>query len=174
MFHHHCDHFAGYSFVECRFADNSSLHVYLKLFSSLLPSNTRQPGPVAVLLGQMLKFSLIFSPVSHSLGVNRQTSSGCFLKSLAHTYILLSHTYIFTLAHTYILLSHTYIFTLTHTYILLSHTDIFTLKHTYVLLLHTYNLLSHTDILTLTHTYILFAQTYIFTLPHIHSTFTHI
>ena len=44
------------------------------LFASLLPPSTRQPGPIAVLLGQTLKLSLIFSPISHSLGVNRETS----------------------------------------------------------------------------------------------------
>ena len=38
----------------------------------------RQPGPFAVLLGQTLKLSFIFSPISHSLGVNRKTSSSCF------------------------------------------------------------------------------------------------
>ena len=37
--------------------------------------SSRQPGPVAVLLGQ-LRF--ILSPISHSLGVDRETSSGCF------------------------------------------------------------------------------------------------
>ena len=34
-------------------------------------------GPVAV-LGQTLKLSLIYSPISRPLGVNRETSSGCF------------------------------------------------------------------------------------------------
>ena len=43
--------------------------------SKLLPPSTRQPDPVAVVLGQ-LRF--IFSPISHSLGVDRETSSGCF------------------------------------------------------------------------------------------------
>ena len=64
--------------MACPFADNSSPHVYLRLLSSLLPPSSRQPGPVAVLLGQTLKLCLIFSPVSHSLGVDRETSSGCF------------------------------------------------------------------------------------------------
>ena len=43
--------------------------------SKLLPPSTRQPDPVAVVLGQ-LRF--IFSPISHSLGVDRETSSSCF------------------------------------------------------------------------------------------------
>ena len=60
------------------FADNHFPHVYLKLHVSLLPPSTRQPGPFAVLLGQMLKLSSIFSPISHSLGVDIETSSSCF------------------------------------------------------------------------------------------------
>ena len=40
--------------------------VYLKLLASLLPTSTRQPDPVAVLFGQTLKLSFIFSPISHS------------------------------------------------------------------------------------------------------------
>ena len=60
LFGHRPDHFAGHSLVACLFADNSSLLVYLKLRASLLPPSTRQPGPVAVLLGQTLKLSLIF------------------------------------------------------------------------------------------------------------------
>ena len=51
-------------------ADHPSPHVYLRLLVSLLPPSTRQPDPVAVLLGQ-LRF--IFSSISHSLGVNRET-----------------------------------------------------------------------------------------------------
>ena len=35
-------------------------HTFLRLLTSLLPPSTRQPGPVAVLLGQTLKLSLIF------------------------------------------------------------------------------------------------------------------
>ena len=69
----HPDHFAGHSLVACPFADNSSPHVYLQLLASLLPPSSRQPGPVAVLLGQMLKLSC-----SHSLEVDRETSSSCF------------------------------------------------------------------------------------------------
>ena len=60
FFLHRPDHFVGHSLVACPFADNSFLHVYLKLLASLLPPSTRQPGPVAVLLGQTLKLSLIF------------------------------------------------------------------------------------------------------------------
>ena len=41
----------------CPFADNSSPHVYLKLLTSLRPPSTRQPGPVAVPLGQTLKLA---------------------------------------------------------------------------------------------------------------------
>ena len=75
MFLHRPDHFAGHSLVVCPFADNSSPHVYLKLLASLLPTATRQPGPVAVLLGQTLKLSFIFSPISHILDcVDRETS----------------------------------------------------------------------------------------------------
>ena len=74
----HPDHFAGHSLMACPFVDTSSLHVYVRLLASLLPPSTRQPGPVAVLLGQMLKLTLIFSPISHSLGVDRETSRGCF------------------------------------------------------------------------------------------------
>ena len=65
---HRPDHFAGHSFVACPFADHPFPHVYVKLLASLLPPSTRQPGPVAVLLGQTLKLTLIFSPISHSLG----------------------------------------------------------------------------------------------------------
>ena len=75
LFRHRPDHFAGHSLVACPFADHPSPHVYLRLLASLLPPSTRQPDPVAVLLGQ-LRF--IFSPISHSLGVDRETSSGCF------------------------------------------------------------------------------------------------
>ena len=57
---HRPDRCAGHSLMACPFADNSSLHVYLRLLSSLLPPSTRQPGPVAVLLGQTLKLRLIF------------------------------------------------------------------------------------------------------------------
>ena len=58
-------------------ANFSSLagHVYLKLLPSLLPPFTRQPGPVAVLLGLTLKLRFILSPVSHVLDcVDRATS----------------------------------------------------------------------------------------------------
>ena len=75
LFHHRLDHFAGRSLPVCC---NSSPYVYLKLLSSLLPASSRQPGPVAVLLGQTLKLTFIFSPISHSLGVDREVSSGCF------------------------------------------------------------------------------------------------
>ena len=71
-------HFAGHSLVACPFADNSFPHVYLRLLAHLLPPSTRQPGPVAVLLGKTLKLTLIFSPISHSLGVDREMSSSCF------------------------------------------------------------------------------------------------
>ena len=54
------DHFVGPSLVACPFADNSSPHFYVRLLASLLPPSSRQPGPAAVLLGQMLKLSLIF------------------------------------------------------------------------------------------------------------------
>ena len=78
LFRHRPDHFAGQSLVACLYADNSFPHVYLKLLAGLLPPSTRQPGPVAVLLGQMLKHSFIFSPISHFVGVDRETSSSCF------------------------------------------------------------------------------------------------
>ena len=52
------------------FADNPFLHVYVRLLASL--------SPFAVLLRQTLKLSFIFSPISHSLGVDRETSSSCF------------------------------------------------------------------------------------------------
>ena len=73
LFLHRPDHFAGHSLVACPFADNSSPHVYLRLLASVLPPSSRQPGPVAVLLGRTLKLCF-----SHSLGVDRETSSGCF------------------------------------------------------------------------------------------------
>ena len=60
LFGHCPDHCAGCSLMASLFADNSSPHVYLRLLASLLPPSTRQPGPVAVLLGQTLKLSLIF------------------------------------------------------------------------------------------------------------------
>ena len=68
LFLHRPDHFAGHSLVACPFADNSSPHVYLRLLASLLPPSTRQPGPVAVLLGQMLKLCLIFRQFLTLLG----------------------------------------------------------------------------------------------------------
>ena len=52
--------------------------VYLKLLASLLPTSTSQSGPVAVLLRRTLNLSFIFSTISHSLGVDRETTSGCF------------------------------------------------------------------------------------------------
>ena len=64
LFLHHPDHFAGHSLAASPFVDNSSLHVYLRLLSILLPASSRQPGPVAVLLGQILKLRFIFSPLS--------------------------------------------------------------------------------------------------------------
>ena len=82
LFRHCPDHFAGHSLVACPFADNSFLHFYLRLLTSLLPPSSRQPGPVAVLPGQMLKLHLIFSPISHSLGVDREMSSGCFSRAI--------------------------------------------------------------------------------------------
>ena len=45
------DHHAGHSLVTYLFADHPSLHVYLQLLARLLPASSRQPGPVAVLLG---------------------------------------------------------------------------------------------------------------------------
>ena len=80
LFLHRPDHFAGHSLMACPFADNSFPHVYLKLLASILPPSTRQPGPVAVFLRQTLKLKLTFLPVSHSLGVDRETSSGCFAR----------------------------------------------------------------------------------------------
>ena len=72
------DHFTGHPLVACPFADNPTLHVYLKLLARLLPPSTRQPGPVAVLLGQMLKLSLIFfANLSLSWGRQRNVY-GCF------------------------------------------------------------------------------------------------
>ena len=78
LFCHRPDHFAGHSLVACPFADNSSPHVYLRLLAGLLPPSTRQPGPAAVLLGQSLKLSLIFSTISPCLWIDRETSSSCF------------------------------------------------------------------------------------------------
>ena len=46
--------------MTCPFADNSFPHVYLQLLASLFPPSSRQPGPVAVLLGQTLKLCFIF------------------------------------------------------------------------------------------------------------------
>ena len=77
LFLHHPDHFAGHSLVSCPFADNAFPHIHLKLLASLLPPSTKQPGPVAVLFRQTLKLCLIFSPISSTLLVNRETSSGC-------------------------------------------------------------------------------------------------
>ena len=78
LFRHCPDHFAEHSLLACQFADNPFPHVYLQLLSSLLPPSSRQPGPTAVFLGQTLKLRFIFSPISHSLGVDRETSCGCF------------------------------------------------------------------------------------------------
>ena len=59
LFRHRHDHFS-HSLMACLFPDHLPPHVYLKLLASLLPTSTRQPGPVAVLLGQTLKLSFIF------------------------------------------------------------------------------------------------------------------
>ena len=40
LFLHRPDHFAGHSLVACPFADNSSLHVYLRLLSSRPPPSS--------------------------------------------------------------------------------------------------------------------------------------
>ena len=76
LFRHRPDHFAGHALVACPFADHPFPHVYLKLLASLLPPSTRQPSPVADLLGQTLKLHFILSPISHVLDCVEEKSLG--------------------------------------------------------------------------------------------------